>query len=184
MINSTINLRKNSSQEYFKVILHYFRVLFTLGLYNGRSMNALILFFVAFAEVQVAVLSVLNLPRQGFPGHLSNRALLCLSQLLFASEILCDLPGDSRTYSKQRMNKISPSRLPCWLKTQNARYVMLNGIYRICLWPVARKLRIPNRWKERFMTKAKSQSACNPCVIRVLRARHNYKLASLDGRVL
>ena len=55
MMNSKINLRKNSSKEYFKAILHYFRLLFTLGLYNGRSMNALILLFVALAELQVAV---------------------------------------------------------------------------------------------------------------------------------
>ena len=60
MMNATINLRKNSSKEYFKAILHYFRVLFTLRLYNGRSMNALIFFVVALAEVQVAVLSVLR----------------------------------------------------------------------------------------------------------------------------
>ena len=45
MMNSKINLRKNSSNEYFKAILHYFLVLFTLGLYNGRSMNTLIFFF-------------------------------------------------------------------------------------------------------------------------------------------
>ena len=55
MMNSKINLRKNSSKEYFKAILHYFRLLFTLGLYNGRSMNALIFLFVALAELQVAV---------------------------------------------------------------------------------------------------------------------------------
>ena len=78
MMNSKIHFRKNSSNKYFKAILHYFHVLFTLGLYNGRSMNALIFFFVAVAEVQVAALSVLNLPRQRISSHLSNRALLCL----------------------------------------------------------------------------------------------------------
>ena len=33
-------------------------------------MNALVFFFAALAEVQVAVLSVLNLPRQGFPASM------------------------------------------------------------------------------------------------------------------
>ena len=121
MMNSKINLRKNSSKEYFKAILHYFRVLFTLGPYNGRSMNALIFFFVALAEVQVAVLSVLNLPRQGILATcLIGHCCVC-SPLLFASEILCGSPDDSPTYSKQNMNKMSPSRLPCCLETQNAR---------------------------------------------------------------
>ena len=71
-----IHLRKISSNEYFKDILHYFRVLFTLGLYNGRSMNARTFLFVALTEVQVTVLSMLNLPRQGFLT--TCRALLCL----------------------------------------------------------------------------------------------------------
>ena len=58
--------------------------------------------------------------------------------------------------------------------------VMLNGVFRICLWLVARQLRIPNRLKERFMTKeAKSQLVCDPRVIRALRARQSYKLAWL-----
>ena len=66
MMNSKINLKKNCSKVCFKAILHYFRVLFTPGLCNGRSMNSLIFFFVALVEVQVTFLSVLNLPRQGF----------------------------------------------------------------------------------------------------------------------
>ena len=117
MMNSKINLWKNSSKEYFKAILRYVRVLFTLGLYNGRSMNALI-FSVALAEVQVAVFSVvLNLPRQGFLATCRIGHCCVCRPLLFASEILCDLP----TYSKQEMNKMSPSRLPCCLETQNAQ---------------------------------------------------------------
>ena len=43
-----------------------FPCLFTLGLYKGGSMNELVFFLVALAEVQVAVLTVLNLPQQGF----------------------------------------------------------------------------------------------------------------------
>ena len=121
MINSKINLRKNSSKEQFKAILHYFRVLFTLGLYNGRSMNAIIFFFVAFAENQVAVLSVLILPLQGFQATCRIAHCCVCRPLLFASEILYDSPGDSLTYCKQKMDKMSPSRLPCCLETQNAR---------------------------------------------------------------
>ena len=121
MINSTINLRKNSSKEYFKAILHYFRVLYTLGLHNGRSMNALVFFFVALAEVQVAVLSVLNLPWQGFQATCRLEHCCVGSPLLFASGIVYDSPGDSPTYCKQKMNQMSPSRLPCCLETQNAR---------------------------------------------------------------
>ena len=121
MINSTINLRKNSSKEYFKAILHYFRVLFTLGLYNSRSMNALIYFFAALAEVQVAVLSVLNLPRQGFLATCRIGQCCVCSPLLFSSDIIYDSPVDSPTYCKQKMNKMSPSQLPCCLEIQNAR---------------------------------------------------------------
>ena len=106
MMNATINLRKNSSKEYFKAFLHYFRVLFTLGFYTGRSMNAIIFFFVALAEVQVAVLSVLNLPRQGFLAPSRFGHCCVCSPLLFASEILCDSP----TYSKQNMNKTRRSQ--------------------------------------------------------------------------
>ena len=51
--------------------------------------------------------------------------------------------------------------------------VMLNGVFRICLWLVA----ADTKPIERFMTKAKSQFACDPRVIRALRARQNYKLA-------
>ena len=118
MMNSKIHFRKNSSNKYFKAILHYFHVLFTLGLYNGCSMNALIFFFVALAEVQVAVLSVLNLPRQGFLATCRIGHCCVCSPLLFASEILCNSPA----CSKQKMNKMSPSRLPCCLETQNARW--------------------------------------------------------------
>ena len=118
MMNSKIHFRKNSSNKYFKAILHYFHVLFTLGLYNGCSMNALIFFFVALAEVQVAALSVLNLPRQGFLATCRIGHCCVCSPLLFASEILCDSPA----YSKQKMNKMSPSRLPCCLETQNTRW--------------------------------------------------------------
>ena len=118
MMDSKINLRKNSSKEYFKAILHYFRVLFSLGLYNGRSMNALFFFFVALAEVQVAVLSVLNLPRQGFLATCRIGQCCVCSPQLFASEMLYGSPGDSPTYSKQKMNKMSPSRLPCCLETK------------------------------------------------------------------
>ena len=58
-----------------------------------------VVFFAALPEVQFPVLSVLNLSRQGFLatcpiGHCYVRSLL-----LFASEILCDSPGDFPTYS-------------------------------------------------------------------------------------
>ena len=50
-------------------------------------------------------------PMARISSHLSNRHCCVCSPLLFASEILCDSPGDSPTYSKQRLNEISPS---CW----------------------------------------------------------------------
>ena len=97
MMNSKIHLRKNSSKEYFIAILHYFCVRFTL---NNRSMNALIFFFVALAEVQIAILSVLNLPWQGFLATCRIGHCCVCSPLLFASQILCNSPGNSPTYSK------------------------------------------------------------------------------------
>ena len=72
-----------------------FPCLFTLGLYKGCSMNELVFFLVALAEVQVAVLSVLNLPRQGFLGtcrighcFVLQPAVICLTNTLrFAKAI-------------------------------------------------------------------------------------------------
>ena len=84
--------------------------------------KALVFFFTALAEVQVTVLSVLNLPRQGFLATCWIWHSCVCSPLLFASERLCDSPGDSPTYSKQGINKMSPSRWPCCLETQNARW--------------------------------------------------------------
>ena len=55
-------MASTSISKSFRIISMFF----TLRLYNSRSMNALIFFSVTLAEVQVAVLSVLNLPRQGF----------------------------------------------------------------------------------------------------------------------
>ena len=63
------------------VLLHY---LFTLGLYNGRSTNTLVFFYAALAEVQVAVLSLLNLPRQGFVATCRKRGTL-----VFAAAFIC-----------------------------------------------------------------------------------------------
>ena len=102
--------------------------------------SALVFFFTALVKVQVTVLSVLNLPRQGIPATCPIGHWCVCSPVLFASEILCDSPGDSPTYSKQRMNKMRPSRWPCWMETQNARWRHAE-----CLWLVARQLRILNR---------------------------------------
>ena len=118
IMNSKIHLRKNSSNEYFKTISHYLRVYSLSGFTVGRSINGLVFFFAAFAEVQVTVLSVLNLPRQGFPATCPVRHCCVCNPWLFASEIFCDLP----TYNKQRMNKMSPSLYTCCLETQNARW--------------------------------------------------------------
>ena len=71
-------------------------------------MNSLVF----FAEVQIAVLLVLNLPWQGFPATCWVGHCCVCSPLLFASERLCDLLGDSPTYSKQRLNEISSSWWP------------------------------------------------------------------------
>ena len=122
IMNSKIYLRKNSSNKYFKTVSHSFRVYSRLGLHTVRSMNALVVFFAAFAEVQVAVLLVLNLPRQGFSATCPIGHCCVCSPLLFASELLCDSPGNSPTHSKQRMNKMSPSRWPCWMETESARW--------------------------------------------------------------
>ena len=77
IMNSKIHLRKNSLNENFKAVSHHFRG-----------------FFAALAEVHVAVLSVLNLPRQGFPSTCQIGYYCVCSPLLSASEILCDSPGD------------------------------------------------------------------------------------------
>ena len=140
IMNSKIHLRENSSNEYFKTILHYFRVWFTLRLYVGRSINGLVFFFSAgLAEVQVTVLSVLNRRRQGFPATCPIGHCCVCSPLLFASEILCDSP----TFNKQRTWAQVAGRV-AW-KPKMHDDVMLNGVFRICLWLVARQLRIPNR---------------------------------------
>ena len=120
IMNSKIHLRKNSSDEYFKTILRYFRVYGTLGLYLGRSINGLVFFFAALAEVQVTILSLLSLPRQGFPATCPTGHCCVCSPLLFASELLCDSP----TYNKQRMKK-SLAVLPRKPKVHDG--VMLNG---------------------------------------------------------
>ena len=117
IINSKIHVRKNSSSEYFQNDFALFPCLSTLGLYKGRLINAVVFFFAALAEVQVAVLSVLNLPLQGLPATCPVGHCCVCNPLLFTSEILCDLP----TYNKQRINKISRSRWPCCLENQNAR---------------------------------------------------------------
>ena len=118
IMNSKIHLRKNSSNEYFKTILHYLRVYSLSGFTLGRSINGLVFFFAAFTEVQVTVLSVLKLPRQGFPATCPVGHCCVCNPRLFASEIFCDLP----TYNKQRMNKMSPCLCTCCLETQNARW--------------------------------------------------------------
>ena len=92
--------------------------LFTFGLI-GRPINGLVFFFAAFTEFQATVLSVLNLPWQGFPATCPiGHCYVCSPARLFASEIFCDLP----TYNKQKMNKMSRSRWTCCLETQNARW--------------------------------------------------------------
>ena len=95
-------------------------------------MNALVFFFVPLAEVLVAVLSVLNLPRQGLPATCPVGHCCVCSPLLFASEILCDSP----TFNKQRMKP-----LDAW-KPKVRGDVMLNGVFRNFLWLVARQKRI------------------------------------------
>ena len=127
IMNSKIYLRKNSSNEYFKTISHYFRVYLLSG-----SINWLGFFFAALAEVQVTVLSLLKLPRQGFPATCPTGHCCVCSPLLFASEILCDSP----TYNKQRMNKKSLALLPgnpkctmtsCWMASLGFVYGLLLG---------------------------------------------------------
>ena len=68
IMNSKIHLSKNSLNEYFQAISHYYRVYSLSGFLKGRSMNVLVFFYPALAEVQVVVLSVFNLIRQGFPA--------------------------------------------------------------------------------------------------------------------
>ena len=122
IMNSKIHLRKNSSKRVFENHFALFQCLFTLGLYIGRSINGVVFFFAALAEVQVTILLVLNLPRQGLPSTCPIGHCCVCSPLFFVSEILFD----SQAYNKQRMNKKSLAVLPC-------------------LWFVARQLRIPNR---------------------------------------
>ena len=168
MINSKIHLKKNSSNEYFKAILHYFRVLFTLGLYNGRLVNALIFFFVALAEIQVAVLSVLNLPRQAFLATCRIGHCCVCSPLLFASERLRDSLGDSPTYSEQKPKSVT--MLPgnpkcrmtsCWMASLGFVYGLLLG-----------NCGYQTDWKKDLLPKRNR----SPLAILAWCARQNYKL--------
>ena len=113
-------LRKNSSNEYFKAILHYFLVLFTLGLYNGRSMNTLIFFFVALRSSGRRSFGVKSSTARFRAVVFAARCYL--PHKYFAIRQDSHSPGDSPTSSKQKMNEMSPSRLPCCLETQNARW--------------------------------------------------------------
>ena len=114
----------------------------------------------------------LNLPREGFPATFPIGHCCVCSPLLFATEILRDSP----TYSKQRMNKTLIGGRFAWKHKMHDDF-MLNGVFGICLWLVARQMRIPNR-QERFMTIAKSHSACDPRVNRARCTPKNYQLAS------
>ena len=138
-------MRKNSSKEYFKAILHYFRVLFTLGPYNGCSMNVLIFFFVALGEVQVAVFSVLNLPRQGFLATCRIEYCCVCSPLLFAQKYFTIRQAIRRRTVNRRWIKWAQVGCHVAWKPKMQDDVKLNGVFRICLWLVARQLRIPNR---------------------------------------
>ena len=82
----------------------------------------------------------LNLPREGFPATFPIGHCCVCSPLLFATEILCDSP----TYSKQRMNKTLIGGRFAWKHKMHDDF-MLNGVFGICLWLVARQMRIPNR---------------------------------------
>ena len=92
IMNSKVNVRKNSLNEYFKAILHYFCVYSLSGfIYNSHAINtlSLLFFFATLAKVQVAVLSVLNLPQQGSPAtcriaHFVFATHCYLSQKYFA----------------------------------------------------------------------------------------------------
>ena len=55
-MNPKIHVRKKSLNEYFKKNFALFPYSSTLGLYIGHSMNALVYFFAALPEAQVAVL--------------------------------------------------------------------------------------------------------------------------------
>ena len=92
LMNSKIHLSKNSLNEYFQAISHYFRVYSLSGFLKGHSMNVLVFFYPALAEVQVVVLSVLNLIRQGFPatcriGHSCVCSTLSKSACLEGSSV-------------------------------------------------------------------------------------------------
>ena len=137
IMNSKIHLRKNSSNEYFKTISHYFRVYSLSGFLKiRRSINGVVFFFAAIAEVQVTVLSVLNLPRQGLP-------LVQLGTVVLAAR--CFLPQKYFAIRQRTRNRgWIKSRWTCFLEAQNARWRVF-GVFIICLWLVSRPLRIPNR---------------------------------------
>ena len=95
----TVNEFKDTFEEkelkrVFQSHFALFPCLFTLERYKGRWMNEVV-FLAALAEVQVAVLSVLNLQRQGFLatcriGHccVLQPAVICLRDTLrFATAI-------------------------------------------------------------------------------------------------
>ena len=104
-------------------------------------MYGLVFFFVALAEVHWCRLSFHgNKIQQLVELELIGHCCVC-SSLLFASELHCDSPR----YSKQRMNKISPSRSQtssnqlCCVETQNVRWRLLEFIYDLLLATAATK---------------------------------------------
>ena len=114
----------------------------------------MVFFFAALAEVQVTVLSVLNLPRQGLP-------LVQLGTVVFAAR--CYLPQKyfairQRTIKRGWIKWAKVAGRVAW-KPKVHDDVMLNGVFRICLWLVARQLRIPNRQKDLWPKRNRSSLA-------------------------
>ena len=97
---------KRTFQNHFTL----FPCLFTLGLYIGRLMNALVYFFTVVTEVQVAIHSVLNLPQQS--GTVGFAARCYFPQKYFAMR--------QCTVNRGWM-KWARSRWLCYQETHNSR---------------------------------------------------------------
>ena len=105
---------------------------------------------------------VKNLARQGFPSTCPIGHCCVCSPLLFGSEVHLYFVIRQHTVNRGWIKWAQVGGPVAW-KPKMHDDIMLNGVFSIILWLVARQL--DTKPMERFMTKVKSHSACDPRVI-------------------
>ena len=147
---------KNSSNEYFNTISHYF---------CAYSLSR----FIQAARLTDWSSSLLSL-KFGSPFfRCKTFHAKDFQPLVQSGTVVFTARCYSPTFNKQRMNKMNPSRWTCCLETQSARWRHVE--WRFQEFMACCQATADTKPIERFMTKAKSQFACDPRVIRVLRPR-------------